>query len=351
MKIAVVTGASSGIGRELVYAIDREKKLDEIWVIARRADRLEELRSKCRNQIRPLALDLVKDESIAAYQALLEKEQPEIHLLVNAAGFGVFGPFAESDLQKVLDSARLNALALTAMCHVSLPYMQKGDSIINMGSNSAWQPVPYQTVYGASKSYVLNFSRALGRELKKRKIHVMCVCPGWIKTEFQSVAEHDKYIRYVDRWYGPDEVAVQAMKDLKKKKTVSILGEPVRRQVRLVKFLPVRYVMDTWCRQQGFLAPFGSLHDAKQTERTLRTRRRRKETAPEEETLPSRGTPGVSCAAAPADGHAPSAPAGRFTGWVPTGYAGRKPRYDGDSAGSDRCAGTEHVRNPGDRGT
>ena len=95
-------------------------------------------------------------------------------------------------------------------------------------------------------------ARALGRELKKRKIHVMCVCPGWIKTEFQSVAEHDKYIRYVDRWYGPDEVAVQAMKDLKRKKTVSILGEPVRRQVRLVKFLPVRYVMDTWCRQQGF---------------------------------------------------------------------------------------------------
>ena len=251
MKIAVVTGASSGIGRELVYAIDREKKLDEIWVIARRADRLEELRSKCRNQIRPLALDLVKDESIAAYQALLEKEQPEIHLLVNAAGFGVFGPFAESDLQKVLDSARLNALSLTAMCHVSLPYMQKGDSIINMGSNSAWQPVPYQTVYGASKSYVLNFSRALGRELKQQGIHVMCVCPGWIKTEFQEVARHDDYIRYVDRWYGPDEVAVQAMKDLKKKKQVSILGHPVRRQVRLVKFLPVNMIMDIWCKQQG----------------------------------------------------------------------------------------------------
>ena len=108
------------------------------------------------------------------------------------------------------------------------------------------------TVYGASKSYVLNFSRALGRELKDRGIHVMCVCPGWIKTEFQQVAEHDRYIRYVDRWYGPDEVAAQAMKDLEKKKTVSILGHPVRRQVRLVKFLPVKTVMDIWCRQQGF---------------------------------------------------------------------------------------------------
>ena len=138
------------------------------------------------------------------------------------------------------------------MCHVSLPYMKEGDSIINMGSNSSWQPVPYQAIYGASKSYVLNFSRALGRELKNRGIHVMCVCPGWIKTEFQQVAGHDKYIRYVDKWYGPEEVAAQAMRDWKRKKTVSILGRPVRRQVRLVKFLPVKFVMDTWCRQQGF---------------------------------------------------------------------------------------------------
>ena len=111
--------------------------------------------------------------------------------------------------------------------------------------------MPYQTVYGASKSYVLNFSRSLGRELKPRKIHVMCVCPGWIKTEFQQVAHHDDYIRYVDRWYGPEEVAAQALKDLKKGKIVSILGRPVRRQVRLVKFLPVSLVMDIWCRQQG----------------------------------------------------------------------------------------------------
>ena len=252
MKIAVITGASSGIGREFVYAIDREEQLDELWVIARRKDRLEELQKKCSHKVRPIVLDLSEDAGIAEYRALLQAERPEIHLLVNAAGFGVFGPFAESDLEKVLKSARLNALSLTAMCHISLPYMKSGDSIINMGSNSSWQPVPYQTVYGASKSYVLNFSRALGRELKDRDIHVMCVCPGWIKTEFQQVAEHDRYIRYVDRWYGPDEVAAQAMKDLKKKKMVSILGHPVRRQVRLVKFMPVKTVMDIWCRQQGF---------------------------------------------------------------------------------------------------
>ena len=252
MKIAVITGASSGIGREFVYAVDARYSFDEIWVIARRAERLEEMKDKCRNPVRPVALDLACDEDLAAYAALLEKEKPEIALLVNAAGCGVFGPFEEKELDKLLHSARLNALSLTAMCHMSLPYMPGGSSIVNMGSNSSWQPVPYQAVYGASKSYVLSLSRAIGRELRPRGVHVMCVCPGWIKTEFQQHASHDEYIRYVDRWYGPDEVAAQAMKDLEKKKTVSILGAPVRRQVRLVKHLPVDMVMDVWCKQQGF---------------------------------------------------------------------------------------------------
>lgn len=252
MRVAVVTGASAGIGREFVYAIDKQENLDEIWVIARRADRLEELKDKCRTPVRPIVLDLSELRALDDYKAILESERPEIAILVNAAGFGVFGPFAEKDLQKQLSSATVNSLALTGMCHISLPYMKKGDCIINMGSNSSWQPVPYQAVYGASKSYVLNFSRALCRELKPKGIHVLCVCPGWIKTEFQQVAHHDEYIRFVDRWYGPEEVVAQAMSDLKKKKMVSILGHLVRRQVRLVKFLPVKFVMDIWCRQQGF---------------------------------------------------------------------------------------------------
>ena len=252
MKIAVITGASSGIGREFVYSVDKRFVYDEIWVIARRAERLEELKEKCRNTLRPLAMDLASEEDLKAYQALLEREKPEIALLINAAGCGVFGPFAEKDLDALLHSAKLNSLSLTAMCHMSLPYMKSGSSIVNMGSNSSWQPVPYQAVYGASKSYVLSLSRAIGRELKGRGIHVMCVCPGWIKTEFQQHARHDDYIRYVDRWYVPDEVAEQAMADLEKKKTVSILGAPVRRQVALVKHLPVDMIMNIWCKQQGF---------------------------------------------------------------------------------------------------
>ena len=133
MKIAVITGASAGIGREFVYAVDKYDTFDEIWVIARRRERLEELAAKCRNPIRPIALDLSDLGSIDEYKALLEKEQPQIGILVNAAGCGVFGPFEEKELDKLLASARLNSLALTAMCHVSLPYMTSGSSIVNMG--------------------------------------------------------------------------------------------------------------------------------------------------------------------------------------------------------------------------
>lgn len=251
MNIAVITGASSGMGREFVYAIDKEYELNEIWVVARRKERLEELQARCRTKIRPLVFNLSNPASFAEYKVLLEAEKPQIRILVNAAGYGLFGTFEEMGLEEQLGIVDVNDKALTAMCLLSLPYMRKGDAIVNLGSNSSWQPVPYLNVYAASKAYVLSFSRGLGRELKPRGVHVMCVCPGWVKTEFMDTAVHDDTIQYYDRWYTPGQVIEQAMKDLKKKKKVSILGAPVRRQVRLVKFLPTDVVLDTWCRQQG----------------------------------------------------------------------------------------------------
>ena len=155
------------------------------------------------------------------------------------------------DRDRQLDIVDLNSRALTAMCHISIPYMTSGSRIVNMGSMSSWQPVPYINVYGASKAYVLSFSRALGVELRGQGIHVMTVCPGWIKTEFFSHAIHDNTVNYFNRYYTPEQVVNKAVKDLKKKKTVSVLGFPERMQVRLVKLLPTDMVMNTWCRQQG----------------------------------------------------------------------------------------------------
>ena len=251
MKIAVITGASSGMGREFVYALDRDEEFDELWVIARREQRLLELKDKCRAKIRPIVLDLQQRESFALYRELLEQEKPEIAVLVNAAGFGLFGAFMDMDMDRQLDIIDLNSRSLTAMCYMSVPYMAKGSRIYNMGSMSSWQPVPYINVYGASKAYVLNFSRALGVELKDRGIKVMAVCPGWITTEVFDHAVHDDTISYFNRYYPPEQVIEKALKDMKKGKNASVLGFPERMQVLLVKHLPVNFVMKTWCKQQG----------------------------------------------------------------------------------------------------
>lgn len=251
MKIAVVTGASSGMGREFVYALDKEQAFDEIWVIARREQRLLALQENCRAKIRPVVLDLQDKESLNRYASLLRQEQPEIAVLVNAAGFGFFGVFTEMDLERQLSSIDVNDRALTGMCYISIPYMKPGSEIYNMGSMSSWQPVPYINVYGATKAYVLSFSRALGVELKEKGIHVMAVCPGWIQTEFIDLAKQDNSVNYFNRYYTPEQVIAKAIKDMKKGKTTSVLGLPEKLQTVLVKFLPVNLVMKVWCRQQG----------------------------------------------------------------------------------------------------
>lgn len=250
-RIAIVTGASSGMGRDFVRALDRDYTFDEIWVIARRRERLEELGKELKTTILPLALDLTEEESIEQIKNLLAERKPVVSALVNASGYGVFKAFEESNLNELEGIVELNDRALVSLTHTVLPYMEKGSFIINLGSNSSHQPVPYMAVYAASKAFVLSFSLALGVELKKRGIHVLCVCPGWIKTEFFDRAVKDNTtIVYYDRYYESKDVVEKAMKDLGKKKSLSILGLPVRNQVRLVKFLPKSLVMHIWCKQQ-----------------------------------------------------------------------------------------------------
>lgn len=251
MDIAVVTGASSGMGREFVLALDKKYKYDEIWVVARREDRLLELQDQCSSHVVPLALDLIGNSSLAEYERRLKEVQPNIKTLVNAAGFGLFGEFSELPYEDQLDIVTLNDRSLTAFTYLSLPFMQKGSQIYNLGSMSSFQPTPYMCVYSASKAFVLSFSRAINVELKPRGIKVMAVCPGWIKTEFFDRAVRDDTVSYFNRYYSAKQVIEQALIDMDKGKDVSVLGGPEKRQVWLVKHLPHRFVMRTWCRQQG----------------------------------------------------------------------------------------------------
>ncbi len=251
MKIAVITGASSGMGREFVLRLAKEKKFDEIWVIARRLDRLQSLQDLVPDvRVRPLAMDLTRADSLEEYRMLLAAENPDVSMLVNASGFGKFGVFEDIELSEQLNMIDLNDKAYVAMTYLTLPYMRAGGEIYQLDSLSSFQPVPYITVYGATKAFVLSFSRALNVELKKRKIRCMAVCPGWVRTEFFDRAVRDDTITYYNRFFTPEQVVTRALRDMKKGKDVSVCGASIRAQVRLTKLLPHRLVMKIWCRQQ-----------------------------------------------------------------------------------------------------
>ena len=156
MKIAIVTGASSGMGREFVLQLSQYVTVDEIWVIARRTGALESLKAEVSVPVRPIGLDLCADESFAAFAALLEKEQPDVKLLVNAAGFGKFGTAVNIPVEEDCRMIDLNCKALVRMTRIVLPYMHSGSHILQLDSLSAFQPVPYITTYGATKAFVLS---------------------------------------------------------------------------------------------------------------------------------------------------------------------------------------------------
>ena len=252
MRIAVVTGASSGMGREFIKRIDETHELDEIWVIARREERLKEIAkdASLKAKIRPLPLDLTCVKAIEEYENLLKAENPQVAVLVNASGFGKFKASCEVPIEDQYGMIDLNVRALTGMTHATLPFMTAGSEIYQFGSASSFQPVPYINVYAASKAYVLSYSRALNVELKSRGIRVMAVCPFWTKTEFFDRAVSDDTITYYVRYYTPQQVVDRAIKDMAKGRDVSVCGFATRMQIRAVKLLPHKLVMKIWCRQQ-----------------------------------------------------------------------------------------------------
>ena len=253
MRIAIVTGASSGMGREFVKQVSKKEKFDEIWVIARRKEALESLKKEVKAKIRPITLDLQNPESFETYKKLLAEEKPEVALLANIAGYGKFGKYDEISLEDCLGMIDLNCKALVAMSQLTIPYMKRGSKILQLDSLSAFQPVPYLNVYGSSKSFVLSYSRALNRELKTKGIRVMSVNPGWVKTEFfdHATKSSNDAITYFSVMYDAKDVIKTAIRDLyHTKKDVSIHGFQIKAQVLLVKLLPHKIVMEIWMRQQ-----------------------------------------------------------------------------------------------------
>ncbi len=251
-KIAVITGASSGIGKRFCETISQYGIYDELWVIARRLDKLNEIKAPF--PIKAISMDLSDKSAASKYNELLKEENPNIGLLINASGYGKFSATEDISLEDNINMIDLNCEALVSMCYLSLPFMKEGSKIINIASVAAFQPVPYINVYSASKAFVLNFSRSLNRELKHKKISVLAVCPFWTKTEFFNRAidsEKETIVKKYTAMYRPEQIVKRAWRDAKKGKDVSKFGFVARFQAVLAKLLPHSFVMSYWINQQG----------------------------------------------------------------------------------------------------
>lgn len=253
MNIAIVTGASSGMGREFVRQLSAWVQVDEIWAIARRTDALEELKKETAIPVRPVALDLLKEESFETLQTMLEAEKPSIKLLVNAAGFGKFGAYHKVSIADDCRMIDLNCKALVVMTRLCIPYMGKSSHILQLDSLSAFQPVPYITTYGATKAFVLSYTRAMIRELKGTGIRMIAMNPGWVKTEFfdHAMKTNSGEVQYFNILYEAKDVVATGLHDLyNTRKDYSVHGLPIRNQVRAVKLVPHSIVMNIWLNQQ-----------------------------------------------------------------------------------------------------
>jgi len=254
MKIAVITGASSGMGREFVLQACNEEQFDEVWAIARSEERLARLREECCCPVRPVSLDLTDPASMEIYEQMLNEEKPDVALLINASGFGKFAPIEEIGAMESANMIDLNCRALTVLTELTLPYMKKGSRIAQIASVAAYQPVPYIATYAATKAFVLSYTRSLGVELEKRGIRVMAVCPYWTDSSFFDRAQprDKKYITKFTVMLDPVKVVKKAIRDLyHTKRPVSIYGLQVQLQVLGVKLMPHTWVMKIFLRQQG----------------------------------------------------------------------------------------------------
>ena len=251
-KIAIVTGASTGLGREFVRIIKEKKEIDEIWAIARHRDKLDKLRRQMGPKVIPISLDLSQTALIEEFGHRLAQSGVEIRYLVNNAGYAKFCSYGDLSIADSLNMIDLNIGGVVAMGLTCIPYMPVGSHIINIASQAAFQPLPYQNLYSSTKAFVRNYTRALHVELKDRGISATAVCPGWLKTDLYDRADIGaaKAPRSFFGMTAPDKIARKAVADADKGKDLSVYGLYVNFCHIGAKLLPQRVVMKIWLRQQ-----------------------------------------------------------------------------------------------------
>ena len=184
MSVAIITGASGGLGSEFARQLKKLGGIDEFWFVARSEDKMRALADELSVNARIIGADLTTKEGVDKVREALTENKPSVKFLVNASGFGNFGAFDELSEDEVVKIIDLNVKALVLLTHMTVPYMERGGRIIQLGSGSCFTPLPYFNVYSSGKVFVLHYTKSLNYELKKYGVRATCFCPGWVETEF-----------------------------------------------------------------------------------------------------------------------------------------------------------------------
>lgn len=241
MNVVVITGASSGIGREFALQMDSYfSRIDEFWLIARRREEMEKTAALMKHKTRILSMDITKDAQLERLEDTIKDKHAVVRMLINCAGYGIMGAFAKQDRAEELGMVRLNCEALTNITHRLIPYMRRGSRIIQLASSAAFLPQEDFAVYAASKAYVLSFSKALHQELLERQIYVTAVCPGPVDTPFFDIAERNGSTLAIKKltMVNASRVVKEALRASYDKRSISVCSLPIKAFRVMSKLVP-----------------------------------------------------------------------------------------------------------------
>ena len=242
-KVAIVTGATGGIGKVFIDRISKMDDIDEIWAVGRNEEKLNALKETV-SKVRPVIMDLSSGKCDLLTD-MLQQEKPDVRILVNNAGTGYFGTFDKMDPEEIRKLCNINCTAPAVLMSAVLPYMTKGARVINISSASSFQPNPYLAMYSSSKVFLKNLSRSVWYELKSRGITVTSVCPGWVDTEMISGERNGRKINFVGM-IKPEKVVDKALSDSAKGKDMSVPGLFAKYFRFYSKVTPTKLVMGQW---------------------------------------------------------------------------------------------------------
>lgn len=254
-NIAIVTGASSGLGKEFVKLLSAKKGLDEIWIISRNEEKLKKIQKRYGEKIVVYPMDLSSLENIKTFGENPSLKNCNIRYLINNAGFAKFCSYDDISIDESINMIDLNISGVVAMGLVCIPHMKKGSHILNIASQASFQPLPYQNIYSFTKAFVRNYTRALNVELREKGITATAVCPGWMKTGLydRGIIDAKKATTNFTNMVTPDVVAKKALADAEYGKDMSVYSSYVKTCHTIAKLLPQKTMMKLWLIQQRLL--------------------------------------------------------------------------------------------------